>query len=352
MNTDVLEATTDNLANADLAAPADATALAPLEATEAELDQIIADLNDADAFLPEQAFWGARKYRQQIIPRLLQSLREAITEFRETGTVVDNAHFFGLYLLSEFQVEEAFPLILEAITLPDEGAFELFGDAVTEALSSILAGFATKYPELIEGLISDPAVDVFVRWAAISANLYLIRDGVLSREECFRKLEAHYHAALARGDDAIIPCVLDGMLNLAMPEMLPLLKDAMARDLHDDSFFDLEYAEEHISKSDESFQDELNRCKPTGVPDAIAELRATFYSECEEQSRLAELGGKIAHVRAKMDRIHENWVDDFGDELVEYIAQAGTIHNTKPHVGRNDPCTCGSGKKFKKCCGG
>ncbi|MFZ4547159.1 MAG: SEC-C metal-binding domain-containing protein [Bacteroidales bacterium] len=21
-----------------------------------------------------------------------------------------------------------------------------------------------------------------------------------------------------------------------------------------------------------------------------------------------------------------------------------------PKIGRNDPCTCGSGKKFKKCC--
>ena len=24
----------------------------------------------------------------------------------------------------------------------------------------------------------------------------------------------------------------------------------------------------------------------------------------------------------------------------------------KPKMGRNDPCACGSGKKFKKCCGG
>jgi SEC-C motif-containing protein len=23
----------------------------------------------------------------------------------------------------------------------------------------------------------------------------------------------------------------------------------------------------------------------------------------------------------------------------------------QPKVGRNDPCTCGSGRKFKKCCG-
>ena len=28
-----------------------------------------------------------------------------------------------------------------------------------------------------------------------------------------------------------------------------------------------------------------------------------------------------------------------------------TLVRTEPKVGRNDPCPCGSGKKFKKCCG-
>jgi preprotein translocase subunit SecA len=37
-------------------------------------------------------------------------------------------------------------------------------------------------------------------------------------------------------------------------------------------------------------------------------------------------------------------------------AQAGSeplkpIRNVAPKVGRNDPCPCGSGKKYKKCCG-
>jgi len=27
------------------------------------------------------------------------------------------------------------------------------------------------------------------------------------------------------------------------------------------------------------------------------------------------------------------------------------IRSTAPKVGRNDPCPCGSGKKYKKCCG-
>ncbi|MBQ0719558.1 MAG: SEC-C domain-containing protein [Gammaproteobacteria bacterium] len=27
------------------------------------------------------------------------------------------------------------------------------------------------------------------------------------------------------------------------------------------------------------------------------------------------------------------------------------IARTEPKVGRNDPCPCGNGRKFKKCCG-
>ena len=27
------------------------------------------------------------------------------------------------------------------------------------------------------------------------------------------------------------------------------------------------------------------------------------------------------------------------------------VRRTGPKIGRNDPCPCGSGKKFKQCCG-
>lgn len=32
------------------------------------------------------------------------------------------------------------------------------------------------------------------------------------------------------------------------------------------------------------------------------------------------------------------------------IVTPGTVRNEGPKVGRNDPCPCGSGKKYKKCC--
>ena len=36
-----------------------------------------------------------------------------------------------------------------------------------------------------------------------------------------------------------------------------------------------------------------------------------------------------------------------------WIAKRGLepIRNGEPKIGRNDPCPCGSGKKFKQCCG-
>lgn len=38
-------------------------------------------------------------------------------------------------------------------------------------------------------------------------------------------------------------------------------------------------------------------------------------------------------------------------ELYKKQKSSGTIHNENRKVGRNDPCPCGSGKKYKQCCG-
>ncbi|MFQ5731810.1 MAG: SEC-C metal-binding domain-containing protein, partial [Planctomycetaceae bacterium] len=52
--------------------------------------------------------------------------------------------------------------------------------------------------------------------------------------------------------------------------------------------------------------------------------------------------------------IHEDFVENFGGEAEQFdpeMPAVETIRNRGPRVGRNDPCPCGSGKKYKKCCG-
>jgi hypothetical protein len=39
------------------------------------------------------------------------------------------------------------------------------------------------------------------------------------------------------------------------------------------------------------------------------------------------------------------------DMLSHAQEKVETVRHQEPRVGRNDPCPCGSGKKFKKCCG-
>ena len=45
-----------------------------------------------------------------------------------------------------------------------------------------------------------------------------------------------------------------------------------------------------------------------------------------------------------MDYDGADYQEDFSEPGLPYL-------RPEPKVGRNDPCTCGSGKKFKKCCG-
>jgi len=41
---------------------------------------------------------------------------------------------------------------------------------------------------------------------------------------------------------------------------------------------------------------------------------------------------------------------DFLDKLVPVTPTKVQLARKPPRVGRNEPCPCGSGKKFKKCC--
>jgi SEC-C motif-containing protein len=50
--------------------------------------------------------------------------------------------------------------------------------------------------------------------------------------------------------------------------------------------------------------------------------------------------------RAHFEKRDGKWLFSEAEQLA-----GPPIKNEGPKVGRNDPCTCGSGKKYKKCCG-
>lgn len=57
-------------------------------------------------------------------------------------------------------------------------------------------------------------------------------------------------------------------------------------------------------------------------------------------------GAKQHHEISRFEKKGSNWFYVDGQ-----APKVETFRHDKPKVGRNDPCPCGSGKKYKKCCG-
>ena len=79
----------------------------------------------------------------------------------------------------------------------------------------------------------------------------------------------------------------------------------------------------------------------------------TIDGEAKDQTGIVEFKAKfkvngmehVHHERSNFRKINNKWF------FVNGKVVNTPVVNTSPKIGRNDPCSCGSGKKYKKCCG-
>ncbi len=96
-----------------------------------------------------------------------------------------------------------------------------------------------------------------------------------------------------------------------------------------------------------------------GINDSLAEPNPIDTMEKDTRVSLAFDKEKLYKnmVEAKADWLYNlpQWEDIFDEETRKrlYLEQkkSGTVRREGKKVGRNDPCPCGSGKKYKYCCG-
>ena len=95
-----------------------------------------------------------------------------------------------------------------------------------------------------------------------------------------------------------------------------------------------------------------------GINDSLK--KENPIEEMEEDTKVSlEFDDELLYknmVKAGADWLYglEEWNDIFDEdkqkELYKEQKKSTTVVNG-PKIGRNDPCPCGSGKKYKKCCG-
>jgi preprotein translocase subunit SecA len=110
--------------------------------------------------------------------------------------------------------------------------------------------------------------------------------------------------------------------------------------------------QEYKREAFELFSELLDKIK-NEVVTLLARVR--IRSEDEMQRLEAEERRRAEAEAARMQFQHESAGGLGADEEAAQVQQAQaaqqTIVNAEPKVGRNDPCPCGSGKKYKHCHG-
>jgi preprotein translocase subunit SecA len=107
--------------------------------------------------------------------------------------------------------------------------------------------------------------------------------------------------------------------------------------------------QEYKREAFELFSDMLDRVRD----DAIKVLMTVRIQSAEEVQQ-AEEAAALAAQNQQIQYQHSEYKEG-GDPVAEIPPPAsehpGTVRNMMPKVGRNEPCPCGSGKKYKQCHG-
>jgi SWIM/SEC-C metal-binding protein len=80
-----------------------------------------------------------------------------------------------------------------------------------------------------------------------------------------------------------------------------------------------------------------------------AAVRVATVEQAEEIVAFCRARGWQAIVGVEPDMPED--ISDV-EKLIRDSEKAASAASQAPRVGRNDPCPCGSGRKFKRCCGG
>lgn len=261
------------------------------------LDDILNGFANANVSLPVEEIGAALAQWDEVAPVLLERLERAAPE--------DEALLWvSIYLMGEMRETRAYrPLC--ALARDGERLAEIIGDGVTQDLHTILARVFDGDGVVLCGVVDDGRADDAPRGAALSALALLAREGRVERDWAEAYLRA-IGGRLRRDDVLLSYAWHQAVCDLQMEALRPMLDAAFRRGCFDEVGVGI--GELHADFATPAALD-------TGEFDAVARLSAFTLGEDDEEELVTE-----------------------------------PIKNPLRGVGRNDPCICGSGKKFKKCC--
>ena len=274
---------------------------------------------------PHAAIALAHQYRDALAPHFLQVLEEVHEHPKAFAGGDCMLHIFAMTLLACWRDKRAYEPLLAIARLPADDLEELYGDIIGEDFGRCLGSVFNGDARPLAALIADEQVSVWLRWGVMAGWCACVMEGDASADE----FEA---ALLAAGAAAAQRLSADDMSDPDDETLLCAI----------------------VSQSAAFRPGALVEAARAWYAQGLVDPRSTTLAELE-----ADLATPAAVHLEDMRTRRQSFVTDVAEEIAWWASytepdEPAPARNRAPDghkVGRNDPCYCGSGLKFKKCHG-
>ncbi|MGQ0683718.1 DUF1186 domain-containing protein [Bradyrhizobium sp.] len=280
--------------------------------------QMLHQLGAGDG-LPIAAILAATDDRTNMAPLLA----EALARHEARDQVEEDGLFIAFHLLGQWREKSAYRDVARFLRRPE--ADEILGDATTATCHRVMANVFDGDPNPIYEIIRDADADEFVRSRMFDALAMLVLQGELERTEVASFLRAAYGELQPQGEGPVWFGWQTAIAMLALEELEPLVREAFKHGFIDE-----------MVATPADFENDLRRAQ-AGEP--VEEWQREEYSPFGDV--IDELSDWTYFSNENAPDRDDGWLPP---------SAAMPARNPFRDVGRNDPCPCGSGKKFKKCC--
>ncbi|WP_157899924.1 DUF1186 domain-containing protein [Luteitalea pratensis] len=258
------------------------------------------------------AIVAADQYRDAIVEAVLATLAR-ITAHPETATDADSSLITdGLYLCARWRDVRVYVPLVTWFRTAETTDLDLIGDVLTEDAGRMLAAVWGGDRGPLQRLVESPTADEYARAAGLNALALLV-----AWEEAPRDAVVSYFVRLATEGLERTPGQTWNSLavecaEIEALEVFPALRAACLEGL-----IELDY------------------------------IPAVELDEVEAGQR----GVRLQDFRSRHPAIRDVLQEMKWAQPVRVTTHAPNRRSDGSKIGRNEPCPCGSGRKYKKCCG-
>jgi hypothetical protein len=279
--------------------------------------------------LPRDALNAATAQRDEMLPLFLEEI-ETYLALEPPVRPKQTPLFFIFHLLGEWREKAAYKPLARLLRLPGQDVDAIFGDGITTTSHRVMAAVFDGDPQPLYDIILDPKAEEFIRAGMCEALAMVTVRGELDRAVAGRFLRDAFIEMRPQAECYVWVGWQSAIAMLGLSDLKILVKKAFDRGLIDSHVLGFEHFEQDLRRGVERL----------GEPWCPEDREYALFGDTIE-----ELSGWYCFTEQYRED-QERW----RRQAEANRARSQRLENPFKGVGRNDPCPCGSGKKFKKCC--